>query len=64
MGRQLLRLPMIEVISMGSFVEFRPPQDFVEAVVGLGDEHSGFHAVGQAPEMPAACNERPRVPKP
>src|SRR6478752_150526 len=36
----------------GKFVEFRPPEDFVEAVVGFGDENRRLHAVGQAAEMP------------
>lgn len=39
------------------FVEFGAPEDFVEAVVGLGDEHGGPHAVGQAAKMPC-CLER------
>ena len=36
----------------GEFIKFRAPEDFVEAVVGLGDKHGGFHPVGQTPEMP------------
>ena len=36
----------------GEFVEFGAPEDFVEAVVGFGDEHGGAHAVGKVAEMP------------
>jgi len=36
----------------GQFAEFGAPEDFIEAVVGLGDQHGGAHAVGQAAEMP------------
>ena len=36
----------------GKFVEFGSPEDFVEAVVGFGDEHGGAHAVGKVAEMP------------
>ena len=36
----------------GEFVEFGAPEDFVEAVVGFGDEHGGAHAVGEVAEMP------------
>jgi hypothetical protein len=38
----------------GQFVEFGAPEDFVEAVIGFGDEHRGAHAVGQAAEVPVS----------
>ena len=46
------------------FVQLRAPQDLIEAVVGLGDENSGPHLVGQATEVPVCLKAPPKVPKP
>ncbi len=42
------------------FVEPRPPEDFVEAVVGFGDEHRSFHAVREPAEVPIGLQRSPK----
>ena len=46
------------------FVKPRPPEDFVEAVVGFGDEHGSFHAVRQAAEVPIGLERSPEGAEP
>lgn len=43
--------------------EFRPPKDFIEAVIGFSDENCGPHPIGQSAEMPIRLQGAAKRPK-
>ncbi len=44
-------------------VEFGAPENFVEAMVGFGDQDGGPHSVGEAPEVPVGVQRAAKGPK-